>query len=154
MRHARREAQATRQEAAINARWDQPDDASDCRMHLDSLRNEIKNLARADRAVSFAQDWTVNGAGSEGRKAARNFSKLVLKAYNAEADYAVRTMKPHHLALHVDRLCRSRETIAKLGSRMRIRISDAYHDARVRELYLMAALLEQEQEQEQEQSQY
>lgn len=76
----------------------------------------------------------------------RDFSKLMLRAYNADADYAVRTMKPHRLTSLVDRLYKSRETIAKLGATMNIRISDAYHDARVRELQLTADSLQKKEE--------
>ncbi|MFH8562079.1 DUF4041 domain-containing protein [Streptomyces sp. NPDC017988] len=43
----------------------------------------------------------------------RDFSKLMLRAYNAEADYAVRTMRPHRLTSLVDRLYKSRETIGQ-----------------------------------------
>ncbi|MFF5976952.1 DUF4041 domain-containing protein [Streptomyces sp. NPDC012769] len=74
-----------------------------------------------------------------------------LRAYNAEADYAVRTMRPHRLASLVDRLYKSRETIARLGATMRIRISDAYHDARVRELQLTADFLQKKDEEKEAQ---
>ena len=30
--------------------------------------------------------WQVNGSASDGRKMVRDFSKLMLRAYNAEAD--------------------------------------------------------------------
>ncbi|WP_236568775.1 DUF4041 domain-containing protein [Streptomyces sp. MBT58] len=81
----------------------------------------------------------------------RDFSKLMLRAYNAEADYAVRTMRPHRLTSLVDRLYKSRETIAKLGATMHIRISDAYHDARVRELHLTADFLQKRDEEKEAQ---
>jgi Domain of unknown function (DUF4041) len=72
----------------------------------------------------------------------RDFSKLMLRAYNAEAADAVRSMRPHRLTSLVDRLYKSRETIAKLGATMQIRISDSYHNARVRELELTADFLQ------------
>ncbi|XQE77577.1 DUF4041 domain-containing protein [Streptomyces microflavus] len=81
----------------------------------------------------------------------RDFSKLMLRAYNAEADYAVRTMRPHRLTSLVDRLYKSRETIARLGATMHIRISDAYHDARVRELQLTADFLQKKDEEKEAQ---
>ncbi|MFJ5636695.1 DUF4041 domain-containing protein [Streptomyces goshikiensis] len=49
-----------------------------------------------------------------------DYSKLMLRAYNAEADYAVRSMRPHRLTSLVDRLYKSWETIAKLGATMDI----------------------------------
>ncbi|WP_281278539.1 DUF4041 domain-containing protein [Streptomyces tateyamensis] len=134
------------QQVGIYAYRHQLQDAVAYRSRLDSLQAEIKSLARTNQAVLAATDWTVNGSVREGRKMVRDFSKLMLRAYNAEADYAVRTMRPHRLVSLVDRLYKSRETIAKLGATMHIRISDSYHDARVRELQLTADFLQKKDE--------
>ena len=134
------------QQVGIYAYRHQLHDAIAYRTRLDSLQAEIKNLARTGQAVLAAQDWTVNGSASAGRKMIRDFSKLMLRAYNAEADYAVRSMRPHRLNSLVDRLYKTRETIAKLGATMHIHISDAYHDARVRELHLTADFLQKKDE--------
>ncbi|MGW7433355.1 DUF4041 domain-containing protein [Streptomyces sp. NPDC054861] len=139
------------QEAGIYAYRHQLHDAIAYRSRLDSLKAEIKDLARNDQAVLAATDWTVNGSAREGRKMIRDFSKLMLRAYNAEADYAVRAMRPHRLTSLVDRLYKSRETIARLGATMHIRISDAYHDARVRELQLTADFLHKKEEEKEAQ---
>ncbi|MGW0861239.1 DUF4041 domain-containing protein [Streptomyces sp. NPDC002611] len=139
------------QEAGIYAYRHALQDAIAYRSRLDSLQSEIKTLARAGGAVRAATDWTVNGSKREGQKMVRDFSKLMLRAYNAEADYAVRSMRPHRLSSLVDRLCKSRETIAKLGATMHIRISDEYHNARVRELELTADHLQKKEEEKEAQ---
>jgi hypothetical protein len=126
-------------------------DAIAYRSRLDSLQAEIKNLARTNQAVLAATDWTVNGSRREGQKMIRDFSKLMLRAYNAEADYAVRSMRPHRLNSLVDRLYKSRETIARLGATMHIRISDGYHNARVRELELTSDFLQKKDEEKEAQ---
>ncbi|AEW94667.1 chromosome segregation ATPase [Streptantibioticus cattleyicolor NRRL 8057 = DSM 46488] len=145
------EERALLQQVGIYAYHHQLQDAVAYRSRLDSLQSEIKNLARTGQAVLAATDWTVNGSAREGRKMVRDFSKLMLRAYNAEADYAVRTMRPHRLNSLVDRLYKSRETIAKLGATMHIRISDAYHNARVRELQLTADFLQKKDEEKEAQ---
>jgi hypothetical protein len=71
----------------------------------------------------------------------RDFSKLMVRAYNAEADNCVRSMRPHRLASSIERLNKSHETIARLGNTMSIRISDEFHRIRVRELELTADYL-------------
>lgn len=86
------------QEAGIYAYRHTLHDAIAYRSRLDTLQNEIKTLARAGRAAQAATDWTVNGSKREGQKMVRDFSKLMLRAYNAEADYAVRSMRPHRLS--------------------------------------------------------
>ncbi len=126
-------------------------DAVAYRTRLDSLRAEIKEMVRAGQAVRSVSQWTVNGSQREGRKMVRDFSKLMLRAYNAEADQAVRTMRPYRVGPLVDRLYKTRETIAKLGATMQIRIADGYHDARVRELTLTADYLQKKDEEKEAQ---
>jgi hypothetical protein len=126
-------------------------DAISYRTRLDSLQAEIKQLAGNGRAVLSISQWTVNGSTAVGTKMLRDFSKLMLRAYNAEADQAVRTMRPHRLPSLVDRLYKTRETIAKLGATMQIRISDEYHDARIRELHLTADYLQKKEEEKEAQ---
>ncbi|WP_346099604.1 DUF4041 domain-containing protein [Streptomyces olivaceiscleroticus] len=118
---------------------------------LEQLKSRYKQLARENGAVLAAQDWTVNGSLAQGRKMVRDFSKLMLRAYNAEADTAVRGMKPHRLSSLIDRLSKTRETIARLGATMHIRISDEYHRLRVQELELTADHLARKEAEKEEQ---
>ncbi|MFD9124309.1 DUF4041 domain-containing protein [Kitasatospora sp. NPDC059571] len=139
------------QQAGVYAYHHPLQDAIAYRTKLDSLQAEIKHLVSSDRAVRSVTDWTVNGSQVQGKKMVRDFSKLMLRAYNAEADQAVRTMKPHRVQPLVDRLYKTRETIAKLGATMQIRIADEYHDARVRELFLTADYLQKKDEEKETQ---
>lgn len=110
---------------------------------LQRLRDAIKTMGRADGgAVLAAMDWTVNGSAAQGRTMIRDYSKLVLRAYNAEADNLVRGLKPYKLASAIDRLSKVAGTIERLGKTMHIQIADAYHEARIRELELTADYLE------------
>ncbi len=118
------------------------DSAVGYKAQIDELRQQIKSMAKADGgAVTAAKDWTVNGSAAKGRKMIREFSKLMLRAYNAEADTLVRGLKPYKLDAAADRLSKSRSTIAKLGATMTIEISPQYHRARLKELELTADYL-------------
>lgn len=115
------------------------DDSVAFQIELKSLKDQTKAMARkGGGAVEAVTDWTVNGSVVEGRKMVRDFSKLLLRAYNAEADNLVRGMKPYKLATSIDRLDKVSSTITKLGVTMQIRISKKYHRLRVRELKLTA----------------
>jgi hypothetical protein len=58
----------------------------------------IKSAVRKDGgAVLAATNWTVNGSTTEGGKMVREISKLMLRAFNAEADNLVRSLKPFKL---------------------------------------------------------
>ncbi|MET8388087.1 DUF4041 domain-containing protein [Streptosporangium canum] len=76
-------------------------------------------------------DWRVNGSAAEERRMVRDFSKLMLRAYNAEADNCVRTMRPYKLQSAVDRLEKAVEIIVKLGKTMSIHVSGDYHRLRI-----------------------
>jgi len=120
---------------------------------LDAIKDQYKVLARANQAVVGATGWQVNGSAAEGKKMVSDTSKLMLRAYNNEADNAVRTMKPYKLASAIDRLIKSKNTISRLGRTMSIEITDAYHRLRIEELKLTAdhaekVALEKEQERE------
>lgn len=116
-------------------------DAVAYQAQLKQNQDAIKTLARDGRAVQADTNWTVNGSKQQGAKMVKEFSKLMLRAYNAEADNAVRMMKPYALASAVSRLDKSRETIAKLGLTMQIAITDEYQRLRVYELELTADYL-------------
>jgi hypothetical protein len=115
------------------------DDAVAYQAQLKALKDQLRTMAKKDGgAVLAATDWTVNGSLPQGRKMVRETSKLVLRAYNAEADNLVRSMKPYKLDSSIDRLNKVVLTIAKLGKTMNIEISREYHSLRVLELELTA----------------
>lgn len=61
------------------------------RPDIRQLQGQIKAMAKADGgAVLAASGWTVNGSAERGRTMLRDYSKLMLRAYNAEADNLVR----------------------------------------------------------------
>jgi hypothetical protein len=115
---------------------------------LTDIEEQIKVAARRDGgAVEAATGWTVNGSAAAGRTMVRDYSKLLLRAFNAEADNLVRGLKPYKLEGAIDRLTKVADTIAKLGKTMDIRISRLYLDLRISELELTADYLAKQAEQ-------
>lgn len=114
---------------------------------LEKIEEQIKAMTRKDGgAVLAATNWTVNGSAAQGRTMVRDFSKLMLRAFNAEADNLVRGLKPYKLAAAIDRLTKVSDTIERLGKTMNIRISGPYFKLRVRELELTADFLQKQAE--------
>jgi hypothetical protein len=70
-----------------------------------------------------------------------DFSKLLLRAYNAEADNCIRTVKPHSRRASLERLSSAAATIEKLGRTMDIHITSDYHRVRLYEIELTADYL-------------
>lgn len=119
------------------------DDSTAYKAELARLQDAMKAMARKDGgAVEAAKGWTVDGSISKGRAMVNEYSKLVLRAYNAEADNLVRAMKPYRLQTSLDRLEKVALTIERLGRTMSIRISPAYHQLRRLELELTADYLD------------
>ncbi len=111
------------------------------------IEHDIREMVKKDGgAVLSATDWTVNGSKREGRTMLRNFSKLMLRAFNAEADNLVRTLRPYKLDSALARLRKVSETIAKLGETMHIRVSTKYLRLRESELELTADFLQKQEE--------
>ncbi|RLV48307.1 DUF4041 domain-containing protein [Nocardioides mangrovicus] len=151
------EETAVLQEAGIY-RYQHPlENSVEYKEELSRLQDQIKVMVRANGgAVTAAQDWTVNGSAAQGRSMVRDYSKLMLRAYNAEADNLVRGLKPYKLATAKDRLEKVVSTIERLGKTMQIRITPSYHRLRLKELELTADYQEKlarEKEQEREEKQ-
>lgn len=116
---------------------------------LAQLKSQIRELTKQGRAVEGSTTWQVNGSAAQGRKMVGDFSKLLLRAYNAEADNCVRTVKPHTRRSSLERLTKAAASIERLGRTMDIHISPKYHQVRLYEIELAAdyaAKVEEERE--------
>lgn len=108
---------------------------------LGQIKADTKALIKAGRAVDASTTWQVNGSAAQGRKMVTDFSKLLLRAYNAEADNCVRTVKPAARKSALDRLSKAEAGIARLGRTMDIHITGEYHRLRLYEIELTADYL-------------
>lgn len=129
------------QEAGIYQYRHPLDDAIAYKARVAGLQARIKDAVKAGHAVSSNTAWTVNGSSAQGARLGREISKLMLRAYNNEADHAVHAMKPYTLESSVARLGKARETISRLGATMNIQVADSYHRLRVEELELTSDYL-------------
>lgn len=119
------------------------DDSVAYRAELARIQDQIRAMVKKDGgAISATTTWQVNGSEAQGRRMVSDISKLMLRAYNAEADNLVRGMKPYKLDAARERLDKVATTIAKLGASMSIAVSVPYHLVRLRELELTADYLE------------
>jgi hypothetical protein len=140
----RREVVQTRetvllQEAGVYEYQHPLQDSVAYKTELSRLRDRIRMMTLKDGgAVEGSSNWTVNGSLAQGRTMVTETSKLMLRAYNAEADSLVRGLKPYKLASSKERLTKVVTTIERLGRTMAVRISPDYHHLRLLELDLTA----------------
>ncbi|TYD00603.1 DUF4041 domain-containing protein [Arthrobacter echini] len=109
---------------------------------LATVRAHIKNKLREKTAVTTVSGFTFNGSAREGDKFVRDLSALLLRAYNAEAENCVKTVKAGNLDTARARLEKSREQIAKRGTMIGLQITSAFHRLREQEVELAARHLE------------
>lgn len=125
-------------------------DAEAYKVELDRAATAMKDMVKRKTAVEASSSFHYNNSLAQGRKFVGDLSKLMLRAYNAEAENCVRVLKAGNLASAVKRLETAVRTIEKLGVMASIRISPAYHATRLRELELTADYLAKKQQEKEE----
>jgi uncharacterized protein DUF4041/Meiotically Up-regulated Gene 113 (MUG113) protein/uncharacterized protein DUF2510 len=129
-------------------KYSHPLDTSDqYKATLEEIDIACKQRIKDGGAVTSAKKWAINGSDKEGARMVSDFSKLILRAYNNEADNVVRTLRPYSVDAALARLDKLRSSIARLGASMKLGITDEYHVLRVKEVQLtgdyMAKLAEE-----------
>ena len=113
---------------------------------LQSIGIQIADLVRVGKAIEKSTMFTFDNSLAKGRKMTTDLSKLMLRAYNAEAENGIRILRLGNVVTAKKRLEASRNSIAKLGRMMEMRISDAFHSLRIQEIELTADWLMKKQE--------
>ena len=103
---------------------------------LDEVRATIKKMIRTGAAVDASESFTFNNSKTKGRKFVRDMAKMMLRAYNAEAENCVLTVKAGNGNVARNRLERARDQIVKLGALIDLQITSHYHQLRIKELEL------------------
>jgi uncharacterized protein YkvS len=126
------------------------EDAVAYKARLADLGRRIAELVKAGGAIEASNMFTFDGSLAKGRRMTNDLGKLMLRAYNAEADNSVRSLRVGNVVTAKKRLEASRTSIAKLGTMMEMRISDAFHSLRLEEIELTADFLMKKQEEREE----
>ncbi len=116
------------------------------RDRLDGLATRIAEMVKADHAIEKSNMFTFDGSLAKGRRMTKDLARLMLRAFNAEADNAVRSLRVGNVVTAKKRLEASRTAIANLGTMMEMRISDGFFALRIEELELTADYLMKKQE--------
>lgn len=109
--------------------------------HLEQIKAQIKAMVQTKTAVHADANFSFNNSAAKGRTFTNDFAKLMLRAYNAEAENCVRVLKAGTLPSAEKRLNKTAEAVARLGRMMDIYISREYHSLRLKELSLTADYL-------------
>ena len=113
---------------------------------LKELSAQIAEMVKLGTAIEKSNLFTFDNSLAKGRKMTDDLSKLMLRAYNAEADNSIRTLRVGNVVTAKKRLEASRTAISRLGKMMEMRISGAFHEVRLQEIELTADWLMKKQE--------
>lgn len=105
---------------------------------LSAVRVEIKNCITAKRATTAVANFTFNNSAAKGRTFINDMSKMLLAAYNAEAENAIKTVRAGGLSTAQARLEKAANRVATNGKMIALAITGEYHRLRMRELELAA----------------
>lgn len=103
---------------------------------LQAVREEIKKCIKNKTATRATSNFTFNNSAAKGRKFVADMSKMMLRAYNAECENCMLTVKAGNGETARNRLERTRDQVAKLGTMINLEITLHYHQLRLRELDL------------------
>ena len=103
---------------------------------LSDVRSQIKEMIRNKSAIRTADNFSFNNSAAKGRKFVADMSKMMLRAYNAEVENCVLTVKAGNGETDRKRLERTRDQVERLGSLISLRVDGRYHALRLEELDL------------------
>lgn len=105
---------------------------------LAAISSDVKKLVTEGQAIETSTRFTFDNSLAKGRKMTAELAKLMLRAYNAEAENCVRYVRAGNLKAAEKRLTGAANSIARYASMMEMRINPNYHQLRLRELALTA----------------
>lgn len=114
------------------------ENAAAFRERLDEIEVRIAELVKSGLAIVKSNLFTFDNSLAKGRRMTDDLARLMLRAYNAEADNSIRSLKLGNVATAKRRLDASRLAIAKLGALMEMHISEKFHALRIEEVELTA----------------
>lgn len=103
---------------------------------LQEVVDKQKMMIRGGNAARFAVSWTVGGSRREGERMQRQYTKLLLRAFNGECEAAIAKVAWNNATKMEERIRKSFAAINDLGQVMQVSISESYMDLKLAELRL------------------
>ncbi len=103
---------------------------------LEALRNEARQFIRDGKAAYCPIQWTVQGSLQEGKRMAKQQTKVLLRAFNGECDAALANVSWNNITKMTERVRKAYEAINQLGTVVQVSITPEYLQLRLDELHL------------------
>lgn len=103
---------------------------------LESIRTEQKMMMKTKLAVSYFDEWTINGSKAEGRKMTNENIKQILRTFNTECEVIIDKVKFNNFETMKKRIEKSFELVNKMNSSNRVAITPKFLKLKIQELHL------------------
>jgi len=113
---------------------------------LSDLDSRIASAVKSKTAIEMSNHFTFDNSLAKGRRMTSDLARLMLRAYNAEVDNSIRSLRAGNVVTAKKRVEASRTAIAKHGRMMEMQISSGFHALRIEEIELSADYLIKKQE--------
>jgi hypothetical protein len=118
---------------------------------ITEVKNRQKQMVKANTAADCSTVWTVGDSQQEGKKMVKQYLKLLLRAFNGEADAAICKVTWSNFRVMVTRIEKAHGALNKLGTVMHMTISTEYCNLKLQELKLTFEEEEKKQQEKEEQ---
>lgn len=118
-----------------------------------AIRDRQKTMIKDSKAVVAAVGWTVSGSKREGEKMLNQSKKVILRAFNSEAEAAIANVSWNNLKVMEARIEKAYEVLNKHGTTLQISISNEYKILMLDELHLVFETAEQKRKEQEEERQ-
>ena len=127
------------------------DNSERYREEIEKVNSEMKYMINSKIAATCSIQWTVGNSRRKGEKMTNDNLKLMLRAFNGEADAAIAKVKFNNVTTMEKRIKKAFEVINKLNEVNCCTISNRYLNLKLEELYLnyeMSKKIEEEKEEQ------
>jgi predicted nuclease with TOPRIM domain len=129
------------------------DSSEEYKKKLEEVWEKKKALVRAGQAAVCATTWTVSGSTREGARMVKQATKVMLRAFNGEADAAVAKVTWNNVTRMEERIRGAYSAINSLGAVQQIQVTPQYLDLALAELRLTYEEERKKREEQEEQRQ-
>lgn len=112
------------------------ENAAGFKERLTEVEAEIVSLVKDAKAIEVSNLFTFENSLAKGQRLCSDLGKLMLRAYNSEADNCILSSRVGNIQTSKKRMEASRKAIARFGAIMKIQISEVYHQLRLQEIEL------------------
>lgn len=118
---------------------------------LEEIRNKQKEMIKNKTAVTYSENWTVDGSKSKGKKMTNDNIKQILRTFNIECENVIDRVKFNNIDSMKKRIEKSFESLNKLNKTVLVGLRNEYLNLKIEELYLSYEYQVKKQEEKEEQ---